>query len=190
MSCPMTIMGCSASISDVSAVSDVSAASAVSVVHLPEKRFGKVSILNGDCSIIATGTIVPVGERTQTFGRIRMNPALKIKSHEDGQTYEQAGWIDKYNGKVKRESVYARDPVAAKAYAENAQRMIDAANTPTPRAPRTPRPVVAPLAPPVRRTVFGMRQPPPSATLELLTPLPFKFDLPPLPHMITPPRLV
>jgi hypothetical protein len=117
-----------------------------------------------------------------------MNPALKIKSHEDGQTYEQAGWIDKYNGKVKRESVYARDPVAAKAYAENAQKMIDAANARTPRAPRTPHPVVAP--PPVRRTVFGMRQPPPSATLELLTPLPFKFDLPPLPPMITPPRLV
>ena len=179
-------MGCSASVSDVS-TSAVSTASAVSVVHLPEKRFGKVSILNGDCSIIATGTIVPEGQRTQLFGRIRMNPALKIKSHEDGVTYDQAGWIDKYNGKVKRESVYARDPVAAKAYAENAQKMIDAANTPTPRAPRTPRPVVAP---PVRRTVFGMRQPPPSATLELLTPLPFKFDLPPLPPMITPPRLV
>jgi hypothetical protein len=189
----MTIMGCSASVSDVStasavsAASDVSAASAVSAVHLPEKRFGKVSILNGDCSIIATGTIVPVGERTQTFGRIRMNPALKIKSHEDGNTYDQAGWIDKYNGQVKRESVYARDPVAAKAYAENCQKMIDDANARTPRAPRTPRPVVAP---PVRRTVFGMRQPPPSATLELLTPLPFKFDLPPLPPMITPPRLV
>ena len=184
----MTIMGCSASVSDVSTASAVSAtASAVSVVHLPEKKCGKVSILNGDCSIIATGTIVPVGERTQTFGRIRMNPALKIKSDEDGVTYDQAGWIDKYNGKVKRESVYARDPVAAKAYAENAQKMIDAANTPTPRAPRTPRPVVAP---PVRRTVFGMRQPPPSATLELLTPPPFKFDLPPLPPMITPPRLV
>ena len=182
MSCPMTIMGCSAS-----TASAVSAASAVSVVHLPEKKFGKVSILNGDCSIIATGTIVPEGQRIQMFGRIRMNPALKIKSHEDGQTYDQAGWIDKYNGKVKRESVYARDPVAAKAYAENVQKMVDAANTPTPRAPRTPRPVVAP---PVRKTVFGMRQPPPSATLELLTPLPFKFDLPPLPPMITPPRLV
>jgi hypothetical protein len=164
---------------------------AASVMHSPEKKCGKVSILNGDCSIIATGRIVSVGERTQLFGRIRMNPALKIKSDEDGQTYDQAGWIDKYNGKVRRESVYARDPVAAKAYAENAQKMIDAANTaantPTPRAPRTPRPVVAP---PVRRTVFGMRQPPPSATLELLTPLPFKFDLPPLPPMITPPRLV
>lgn len=178
------IMGCS---TYTSAVSASTSASATSVVPLPEKKFGKVSILNGDCSIIATGTIVPVGERTQLFGRIRMNPALKIKSHEDGQTYEQAGWIDKYNGKVKRESVYARDPAAAKAYAENAQNMIDAANTPTPRAPRTPRPVVAP---PVRRTVFGMRQPPPSATLELLTPLPFKFDLPPLPPMITPPRLM
>jgi hypothetical protein len=183
----MTIMGCSTSTS-ASAVS----ASAASVVAPPlqEKTFGKVSILNGDCSIIATGTIVPEGERTQLFGRIRMNPVLKIKSDEDGVKYDQAGWITKYNGQIKRKSVYASDPVAAKAYAENVQKMIDAANTPTPRAPRTPRPVVAPH--PVRRTVFGMRQPPPSATIELLTPLPFKFDLPPLPPMpmITPHRLM
>ena len=180
----MTEMGCSASVS-----ASVSGSAVVSTIQsFPEKRFGKVSILNGDRSIIATGTIIPVGERTQLFGRIRMNPVLKIKSDEDGNTYEQAGWIDKYNEKVKRESVYARDPAAAKAYAESCQKMIDAANARTPRAPRTPRPVVAP--PPVRRTVFGMRQPPPSATLELLTPLPFKFDLPPIPPMITPPRLV
>jgi hypothetical protein len=179
----MTEMGCSSSVS-----ASVSGSALSTIPSFPEKRFGKVSILNGDRSIIATGTIVPVGERTQLFGRIRMNPALKIKSDEDGTTYDQAGWITKYNGQVKRESVYARDPVAAKAYAENVQKMIDAANTPTPRAPRTPRPVVAP--PSVRRTVFGMRQPPPSTTLELLTPLPFKFDLPPLPPMITPPRLM
>jgi hypothetical protein len=180
----MTIMGCSASVS-----ASVSGSAVVSTIpSFPEKRFGKVSILNGDRSIIATGTIVPVGERTQLFGRIRMNPVLKIKSDEDGITYDQAGWIIKYNGQIKRESVYASDPVAAKAYAENVQKMIDAANTPAPRAPRTPRPVLAP--PPVRRTVFGMRQPPPSTTLELLTPLPFKFDLPPLPPMITPPRLM
>lgn len=177
----MTDMGCSASVS-------ISASASSTIPSFHEIRFGKVSILNGDRSIIATGTIVPVGERTQLFGRIRMNPVLKIKSDEDGNTYDQAGWITKYNGQVKRKSVYASDPVAAKAYAENVQKMIDAANTPAPRAPRTPRPVVAP--PPVRRTVFGMRQPPPSATLELLTPLPFKFDLPPLPPMITPPRLI
>ena len=179
----MTEMGCSASVS-----ASVSGSALSTIPYFPEKRFGKVSILNGDRSIIATGIIVPVGERTQLFGRIRMNPALKIKSDEDGNTYDQAGWITKYNGQVKRESVYARDPVAAKAYAENVQKMIDAANTPTPRAPRTPRPLVAP--PSIRRTVFGMRQPPPSTTLELLTPLPFKFDLPPLPPMITPPRLI
>ena len=179
----MTEMGCSASVS-----ASVSGSAVVSTIQsFPEKRFGKVSILNGDRSIIATGTIIPVGERTQLFGRIRMNPVLKIKSDEDGNTYDQAGWITKYNGQVKRKSVYASDPVAAKAYAENVQKMIDAANTPAPRAPRTPRPV---LAPPVRRTVFGMRQPPPSTTLELLNPLPFKFDLPPLPPMITPPRLI
>ena len=176
-------MGCSASVS-----ASVSGSAVSTIPPFPEKRFGKVSILNGDRSIIATGTIVPAGERTQLFGRIRMNPVLKIKSDEDGTTYDQDGWITKYKDKVKRESVYASDPVSAKAYAENVQKMIDAANTPTPRAPRTPRPVLAP--PPVRRTVFGMRQPPPSATLELLTPLPFKFDLPPLPPMITPPRLM
>ena len=180
----MTEMGCSASVS-----ASVSGSAVSTIPSFPEKRFGKVSILNGDCSIIATGTIVPVGVRTQLFGRIHMTPALKIKSDEDGNTYDQAGWIDKYNGKVKRESVYARDPAAAKAYAENVQKMNDAANTPTPRAPRTPRPVVA--APPsVRRTVFGMRQPSPSATLELSGPLPFNFDLPPLPPMITPPHLI
>ena len=177
----MTEMGCSASVS-----ASVSGSAASTIPCFPEKRFGKVSILNGDRSIIATGTIIPVGERTQLFGRIRMNPVLKIKSDDDGNTYDQAGWITKYNGQIKHESVYASDPVAAKAYAENVQKMIDAAN---PRAPRTPRPVVAP-PPSVRRTVFGMRQPPPSATLELLTPLPFKFDLPPLPPMITPPRLI
>ena len=175
----MTDMGCSASVS-------VSASASSTIPSFHEIRFGKVSILNGDRSIIATGTIIPVEERTQLFGRIHMNPVLKIKSDEDGITYNQDGWITKYKDKVKRESVYASDPAAAKAYAENVQKMIDAANTPTPRAPRTPRPV----APPVRRTVFGMRQPPPSATLELLNPLPFKFDLPPLPPMITPPRLM
>ncbi len=173
-------MGCSASVSAF-----VSGSAVSTIPSFPEKRFGKVSILNGDRSIIATGTIVPVGERTQLFGRIRMNPVLKIKSDDDGNTYDQAGWITKYNRQIKHESVYASDPVAAKAYAENVPKMIDDAN---PRAPRTPRPVAPPLS--VRRTVFGMRQPPPSATLELLTPLPFKFDLPPLPPIITPPRLI
>ena len=163
----------------------------VSSTHslFPEKTFGKVSILNGDGSLISTGTIVPEGQRIQMFGRIRMNPGLKIKSDDDGVNYDQIDWIARYNQRVKRESVYASDPEAAKAYAENVQKAADAAiaarNAPrTPVPPRTPRPLV----PPVQKTVFGMRQPPPSASTNSmnldLAPLPFKFDLPPLPRFI------
>jgi hypothetical protein len=149
-----------------------------------EKTFGKVSILNGNGSVITTGTIVPVGQRSQIFGRIRMTPELKIKSNEDGVEYDQAAWIAKYNSEIKHESVYASDPVAAKAYAENVQKAVEAARTPP-----TPRPRQMPMAP-VRRTIFGFAQPPPSSTPINLTPLPFKLDLPSLPPMITPPRLI
>lgn len=145
----------------------------------PEKTFGKVSILNGDGSLISTGTIVPEGQRTQMFGRIRMNPVLQIKSDDDGVKYDQDVWISKYNHQVKRESAYASDPEAAKAYAENVQKAASTAPR-TPVPPRTPRPFV----PPVQKTVFGMRQPPPSTTPLHLAPLPFKFDLPPLPRFI------
>jgi hypothetical protein len=117
-----------------------------------------------------------------------MNPVLKIKSDDDGVKYDQGDWITKYNQQVKRESVYASDPEAAKAYAENFQKAIDAAtaarNAPrTPAVPRTPRPIGPP---PVQKMVFGMRQPPPSASTNTLNlaPLPFKFDLPPLPRFV------
>jgi hypothetical protein len=155
---------------------------------LPEIMFGKVSMLNGDGSVVTTGTIVPEGQRTQIFGRIRMNPVLKIKSDTDGTCYNQEDWINKYKGQVKRESVYASDPETGKAYAENFQKAIAARNAPAPFAPRTPRPVVAP----VQKTVFGMRQPPPSAMTNSmnLAPLPFKFDLPPLPPVPCLPRLI
>jgi hypothetical protein len=166
---------------------DPPSASIAAPLLLPEKTFGKVSILNGDGSLISTGTIVPEGQRIQMFGRIRMNPGLKIKSDDDGVNYDQIDWIARYNQRVKRESVYASDPEAAKAYAENVQKAADAAiaarNAPrTPVPPRTPRPLV----PPVQKTVFGMRQPPPSASTNSmnLAPLPFKFDLPPLPRFI------
>ena len=185
----MSNMGCSTSIRASDASSPTS--SHPSVKQTGEKTFGKVSMFNGDGSLITSGTIVPVGERTQLFGRIQMNPTLKIRSDKDGITYDQANWVNNYRGKVKHKSVYASDPEAGKAYAEKVQRAAAAAaaaaaapRTPVPH--RTPRPVV----PPVQRTVFGMHQPPPSTTLELLSPLPFKFDLPPLPLMITPPRLV
>ena len=154
---------------------------------IPEKTFGKVSILNGDGSIVTTGTIVPVGQRTQCFGRIQMTPELQIKSNEDGVKYCQDAWIAKYKSQIKRESVYASDPVAAKAYAENVQKAVEAARTP--RTPQIPRPRQMPMAP-VRRTVFGFAQPPPSSTPINLAPLPFKFNLPPLQPMITPQRLI
>ena len=189
------IMGCSSS-SSFSSVFDQSIQ-----IHSPdlpsppppqsiqEKNFGKVSILNSDGSVVTTGTIVPEGERTQYFGRIRMNPVLKIKSDDDGVKYDQDAWIAKFKNQVKRDSVYASDPEAGKAYAENVRKAIDALNNPASQKfapPRTPRPVVAP----VQKTVFGMRQPPPSATPLNLTPLPFKFDLPPLPPTLCLPRLM
>ena len=180
----MTSMGCSASVS----VPVLTSTDCSTVTHpVKEKTFGKVSMLNGDGSVITTGTIVPHGERSQIFGRIRMNPVLKVKSDEDGKTYEQDVWIAKYTGQVKYESVYASDPEAAKAYAENIQKAIDTDRSP--RTPQTPRPRQMPMAP-VRRTVFGIPQPPPTATPLNLAPLPFKLDLPPLPPMVTPPRLV
>ena len=175
-------MGCSSSVPVLTL-----AATHTITTCLPEKTFGKVSILNGDGSTITTGTIVPVGQRSQIFGRIRMTPELKIKSSEDGVEYDQAAWIAKYNSQIKHESVYASDPVAAQAYADNVQKAVEAARTP--RTPQTPRPRQMPM-PPVRRTVFGIPQPPPSLTPLNLTQLPFKLDLPPLPPMITPPRLI
>jgi hypothetical protein len=163
-------------------------------LSFPEKTFGKVSILNGDGSFITTGTIVPEGERTQLFGRIRMNPVLKIKSDEDGAKYDQAAWISKYKDNVNYTSVYASDPEAAKAYAEKVQKAaVDAAaarNAPRTPVPRTPRP--RPILAPVQKTVFGMRQPPLSAstTPMNITPLPFNLNLPPLPPTLCLPRLI
>lgn len=183
----MTEMGCSSSIQRYS----TPPSSPPPLKCIPEKTFGKVSILNSDGSVVITGTIVPEGERTQMFGRIRMNPVLKIKSDDDGIKYDQDVWMTKYSGKVKRDSVYASDPEAAKAYAENVQKANAAAaaarNAPKmPVPPRTPRPVVAP----VQKTVFGMRQPPPSMINMNLAPLPFKFDTPPLPPTLCLPRLM
>jgi hypothetical protein len=60
---------------------------------LPEKRFGKVSMLNSDGSIITTGTIVPVRQSTECFGKTRTVVVLKIKSNDDEKEYDQATWI-------------------------------------------------------------------------------------------------
>jgi len=116
------------------------------------KRFGKVSMLNGDGSIITTGTIVPVRQSMQQhFGSNQtVITVLQIKSNDDGVLYEQVDWIAKYDGQVERESIYASDPEASKAYAENVQKEIDAARSSL--APPTPRPRA-------RRTVSNMRNP-------------------------------
>jgi hypothetical protein len=161
--------------------------SASCTASVPEKNFGKVTMLNGDRSVVSSGTIVPIGQRTQMFGRISMTPELKIRCDEDNKIYDQAEWIAKCAGLVKHESVYVSDPAAAKGYIENVQKAINAATTP--RTPQTPRPRQMP-APPVRRTVFGIPQPLPSSTPLNMAPPPFKFDLPPLPPMVTPPRLI
>ena len=108
------------------------------------KKYGKVSMLNGDGSIITTGTIVPVPVM-QYFGRNQTVTTLQIKSNDDGLSYEQADWIAKYDEQVDRESIYASDPEASKAFAEKIQKAIDAAIAAA--APPTPRPPVR------RRTV-------------------------------------
>jgi hypothetical protein len=100
------------------------------------KRFGKVTMLNGDGSIITTGTIVPV---MQYFGRNQTVTTLQIRSNDDGLSYEQADWIAKYDEQVDRESIYASDPEASKAFAEKIQKAIDAALGVA--VPSTPRPV-------------------------------------------------
>ena len=60
---------------------------------VPKKTFGKVSMLNEDGSIITTGTIVPVRQSTECFGKTRTVVVLKIKSNDDGKEYDQATWI-------------------------------------------------------------------------------------------------
>ena len=60
---------------------------------VPKKTFGKVSMLNEDGSIITTGTIVPVRQSTECFGKTRTVVVLKIKSNDDGKEYDQASWI-------------------------------------------------------------------------------------------------
>jgi len=112
----------------------ITSASASASASFTEKKFGKVSMLNGDGSIITSGTIVPARQTVR-----QTTIVLQIKSHDDGVSYEQAEWIAKYDGQVERESIYASDPEAAKAYAANLQKAVDAARSLS--APPTPRPV-------------------------------------------------
>ncbi len=52
------------------------------------KKYGKVSMLNGDGSIITTGTIVPVPVM-QYFGRNRPVTTLQIKSNDDVKKFKK-----------------------------------------------------------------------------------------------------
>jgi len=117
--------------------------------------FGKVSILNGDGSLITTGTIVPV---EQCLGRGDKVVVLKIKSSENGGMYDQAAWIAKHNQQVKYESIYASDPVAAKAYAESVQKVLDAdyCSSRSSHSSHYSRSCTPPVQ---RTTVYGMRNP-------------------------------
>jgi hypothetical protein len=119
-----------------------------------EKTFGKITMINGDGSKIASGILIPVGQITRFFGRITAKPVIKIKSDEDKVTYDQDAWINKHKGKFIARSVYANDPAAAEAYAQAVLKIEH-----TPRPPRMPR-SASTMFSPMRRTVFGVPQPP------------------------------
>ena len=136
--------------------------------HLPpfpaEKTFGKITMINGDGSKIASGVLVPAGKITRFYGRISSEPVIKIKSDEDNTTYDQVEWIAKYKGKVVARSVYASDPAAAEAYAQAVFKLEH-----TPRPPRMPNPPSqmprmarssSTVFSPMRKMVFGVPQPP------------------------------
>ena len=129
-----------------------------------EKTFGKITMINGDGSKIASGILVPAGKTTRFFGRISSEPVIKIKSDEDNTTYDQVDWIAKYKDKFVARSVYESDPAAAEAYAQAVFKLQH-----TPRPPRTPNPhsqmprmsrSASTMFSPMRRTVFGVPQPP------------------------------
>jgi hypothetical protein len=145
-------MGCTASVSHMM-VSRHSPDSPPVVPTAPaEKTFGKITLINGDGSKIASGVLVPVGQITRFYGRITANPVIKIKSDQDNATYEQVDWIAKYKDKFVARSVYESDPAAAEAYARAVFKLQH-----TPRPPRTGQRV---MQSPMRRMVFGVPQPP------------------------------
>jgi len=154
-------MGCSASVSTCSPMM-VSRHSPdpPSPAPIPaEKTFGKITLINGDGSKIASGILVPAGKITRFCGRISSEPIIKIKSDQDHTIYEQVDWIAKYKGNVVARSVYASDPAAAEAYAQAVFKLQH-----TPRPPRMPNPPRTgrqqAMQSPMRRMVFGVPQPP------------------------------
>ena len=124
----------------------------------PKKNYGKVTLVNGDKTVIATAILVSekvlVLER-QT-GLTKLKSVVKIQS-DDGKgkfalcDCEQTKlsrcmctrWIHQYKDKVVRPSIYASDPVAAAGYFAN--KTANETSTPkytVPLPPRTPTPVV------------------------------------------------
>ena len=162
-------MGCSASVSTCSLMMVSRHSLDPPPIPAPapipaEKTFGKITMINGDGSKIASGILVPAGQITRCFGRISSKPVIKIKSDEDHTIYEQVDWIAKYKGNVVARSVYASDPAAAEAYAQAVFKLQH-----TPRPPRMPAPPsqmprmsrsASTMFSPMRRTVFGVPQPP------------------------------
>ncbi len=137
-----------------------------------EKKFGKITLINGDGSKIASGVLVPVGEITRFCGRISSKPVIKIKSDEDNTTYTQVDWIEKYKGKFVARSVYESDPAAAEAYSQAVFKLQF-----TPRPPQMPRqmPRQRAMQSPMRRMVFGVPQPQPPIQSLNLPPFPPKL---------------
>ena len=120
----------------------------------PKKNYGKVTLVNGDKTVIATAVLVSETEfvlERQT-GLTKLKSVVKIQS-DDGKgkfaicDCEQSKlsrcmctrWIHQYKNQVVRPSIYASDPAAAAGY------LVNKTSTPkytVPVPPRTPTPVV------------------------------------------------
>ncbi len=134
-------------------------ASQASQQQQPKKNCGKVTLVNGDKTVIATAVLVSETELVLEKDRLgRQTGVTKLKSvvkihSDDGKgkfaicDCEQSRlsrcmctrWIHQYRDKVVRPSIYASDPVAAAGYFANKT------STPkytVPLPPRTPTPVV------------------------------------------------
>ena len=124
------------------------------ILTQPKKNYGKVTLVNGDKTVIATAILVSETELVleRQTGLTKLKSVVKIQS-DDGKgkfaicDCEQSKlsrcmcmrWIHQYRDKVVRPSIYASDPAAAAGYFAN--------KTSTPKytvpiPPRTPTPVV------------------------------------------------
>ena len=120
----------------------------------PKKNYGKVTLVNGDKTVIATAILVSETELVleRQTGLTKLKSVVKIQS-DDGKgkfaicDCEQSKlsrcmcmrWIHQYRDKVVRPSIYASDPAAAAGY------FVNKTSTPkytVPIPPRTPTPVV------------------------------------------------